>query len=76
MSSQCTQTQTHDVFAKKTMAQYFTYSTFFSQSDTPPTWRLLHWAFLCMAVVDVACLFLGKVHYTVDVVLGYWIGTR
>lgn len=45
-------------------------------TDTPRHWRPLHWMSWCMSVMGVVCLLLSRGHYTVDVVLAYWITTR
>jgi len=42
----------------------------------PPKIRLLHWLSYTMFLAGILALLAGKGHYTIDVILGYWILSR
>jgi len=43
---------------------------------SPPTYRPLHWFSLLLFICGISALLAGKGHYTIDVILGYWVITR
>jgi len=43
---------------------------------SPPSFVLLHWASLLASCSGVIFLLLGRGHYTIDVLLAYWISSR
>lgn len=43
---------------------------------TPRRWWLLHWLSFVLSFMGVVCLLLSRGHYTVDVILAYWITSR
>jgi len=43
---------------------------------SPRRWYLLHWSSLVFTAVGVAFLLLQRGHYSIDVVLAYWITSR
>ena len=49
---------------------------FFNISDSPKSWFLLHWASLCTTISGVVMLLLARGHYSIDVLIAYWITTR
>jgi len=42
----------------------------------PPKIRILHWLSYVLFLTGVGALLAGKGHYTIDVIIGYWILTR
>lgn len=44
--------------------------------DSPKNFVLLHWAAFVNAVVGVAMVLLAHGHYTIDVVIAYYVTTR
>jgi hypothetical protein len=44
--------------------------------DSPKSWFLLHWASLCATIAGVVLLLLARGHYSIDVLIAYWITTR
>jgi len=42
----------------------------------PPKLKILHWLSYALFMTGVGALLAGKGHYTIDVILGYWILTR
>ncbi len=47
-----------------------------SLADSPKRWFLLHWLAFCTTLTGVICLLVGYGHYTIDVVIAYWVTTR
>ena len=45
-------------------------------ADTPRRWWPLHWFSATLAFFGVFGLLLSRGHYTVDVLIAYWITTR
>lgn len=45
-------------------------------SDTPKKLYLVHWLYWLMAVVGVIMVLLAHGHYTVDIIVAYFITTR
>merc|ERR1719150_1732270 len=43
---------------------------------SPPSWRPLHWLSLVAAASGVALLLLSRGHYSIDVLLAYYVTTR
>jgi len=43
---------------------------------SPPSWRPLHWLSLVAAATGVALLLLSRGHYSIDVLLAYYVTTR
>ncbi|KAI6171426.1 PAP2-C domain-containing protein [Aphelenchoides bicaudatus] len=48
----------------------------FIREYSPRHWRFLHWISAIASTVGVFCLLISRGHYTVDVVIAYWITTR
>lgn len=44
--------------------------------DSPRHWRLLHYASALVSLVGVTFVVISRGHYTLDVILAYWISTR
>ena len=44
--------------------------------DSPKRFKLLHWASFLVSLSGVVFLLLGRGHYTIDVVLAYFVSTR
>ena len=44
--------------------------------DSPRRWFLLHWLSFCTTVTGVLTLLFARGHYSIDVVLAYWVTTR
>lgn len=44
--------------------------------DSPRRWKLLHYMAMVFSVVGVTCLLVSRGHYTIDVIVAYWITTR
>jgi len=42
----------------------------------PPKIKLLHWLSYTMFLAGIIALLTGRGHYTIDVILGYWVLTR
>jgi hypothetical protein len=51
-------------------------TNFFIFSDSPRNWFLLHWFSLCTTIFGILALLLARGHYSIDVVIAYWITTR
>uniref|UniRef100_A0A0K0ELB9 PAP2_C domain-containing protein n=1 Tax=Strongyloides stercoralis TaxID=6248 RepID=A0A0K0ELB9_STRER len=43
---------------------------------SPKRWRILHLTSIIIAIVGVSLLLISRGHYTIDVVISYWITTR
>jgi len=43
---------------------------------SPQEFSLLHWFSFCLFLSGVSALLLGHGHYSIDVLLGYWVTTR
>lgn len=43
---------------------------------SPSDFRLLHWFSFLLFVCGISSLLAGRGHYTIDVILGYWVITR
>jgi shingomyelin synthase len=43
---------------------------------SPEEFSLLHWFSYCLFLSGVSSLLLGRGHYSIDVLLGYWVTTR
>lgn len=48
----------------------------FVVTDSPKRWFLLHWLSFCTTVTGVLTLLFARGHYSIDVLLAYWITTR
>ncbi len=62
------------IYSGHTMTLVMTYLIVHQYS--PRRWYLLHWASWCLAAFGVMVLLMARGHYSVDVVLAYWITTR
>ena len=60
--------------AVKTMQFFF--NVYFNLSDSPKKWFPLHWLSLALTTFGVIALLLARGHYSIDVVVAYWITTR
>ena len=45
-------------------------------ADSPPRFFLLHWASLLTSSCGVIFLLLARGHYSIDVLLAYWVSSR
>ena len=45
-------------------------------ADSPKRWFLLHYATFCLSFAGILFLVLARGHYSIDVVVAYWITTR
>ena len=45
-------------------------------SDSPQGFYLLHWFSIFLFLTGISALLLGRGHYSIDVLLGYWVTTR
>ena len=45
-------------------------------SDSPSSFKLLHWASFLVSTCGVIFLLLGRGHYSIDVILAYFVTTR
>ena len=45
-------------------------------SDSPSSFKLLHWASFLVSTCGVVFLLLGRGHYSIDVILAYFVTTR
>ncbi|KAL3070829.1 hypothetical protein niasHT_037805 [Heterodera trifolii] len=48
----------------------------FIREYSPRRWRLLHLGALCLASVGVLSLLFSRGHYSIDVIIAYWVATR
>ena len=48
----------------------------FLETDSPQRWYLLHWLSFCTTVTGILTLLFTRGHYSIDVVLAYWVTTR
>ncbi|CAD5221934.1 unnamed protein product [Bursaphelenchus okinawaensis] len=48
----------------------------FIREYSPRRWKLLHYTSAVASLVGVTCVVISRGHYTVDVILAYWISTR
>jgi len=48
----------------------------FIREYSPKKWRILHYASMIFSTIGVVCLLFSRGHYTIDVILAYWITTR
>ncbi|CAD5227204.1 unnamed protein product [Bursaphelenchus xylophilus] len=48
----------------------------FIREYSPRRWKLLHYTSALASTVGVICVVISRGHYTVDVILAYWISTR
>lgn len=62
------------IFSGHTMCLILSYLVV--KQYSPPQFCLLHWVSYFMFLAGVGSLLSGRGHYTVDVILGYWILTR
>ncbi len=62
------------IYSGHTMTLVMTYLIVHEYS--PRSWYLLHWLSWCLAFFGVIVLLLARGHYSVDVVIAYWITTR
>ena len=44
--------------------------------DSPHGFSLLHWFSFSLFLTGISALLLGHGHYTIDVLVGYWVTTR
>ena len=44
--------------------------------DSPKRWFLLHYASMVVSIAGVVTLLLARGHYSIDVIIAYWITTR
>jgi len=51
-------------------------SSLFIREYSPRRWRILHVLSFLISTVGVVLLLVSKAHYTVDVIIAYWISTR
>ena len=47
-----------------------------SSADSPKGFSLLHWFSFFLFLTGISALLLGRGHYSIDVLLGYWVTTR
>ena len=50
--------------------------TFRFQTDSPRRWFLLHWLSFASVVTGILTLLFARGHYSIDVLIAYWITTR
>jgi len=62
------------IFSGHTMCLSLAYLV--AKEYSPKDFRLLHWFSFLLFISGVSALLAGRGHYTVDVVLGYWVITR
>ncbi|KAK6742392.1 hypothetical protein RB195_009949 [Necator americanus] len=39
----------------------------------PNRWRMLQWVVHCFAAVGMICMIISRTHYTIDIVIAYWL---
>lgn len=44
--------------------------------DSPKNWKLLHYSSMIASASGVILLLISRGHYTIDVIVSYWITTR
>ena len=44
--------------------------------DSPRRWFLLHYASMVTSIAGVVTLLLARGHYSIDVIIAYWVTTR
>ena len=44
--------------------------------DSPRGWFLLHYASMVTSIAGVVTLLLARGHYSIDVIIAYWVTTR
>jgi hypothetical protein len=49
---------------------------FFAFSDLPSSWTKMHWISPCLSISGVIALLTARGHYSIDVVIAYYITTR
>ena len=45
-------------------------------ADSLQEFSMLHWFSFCLFLTGISALLLGHGHYSIDVLLGYWVTTR
>ncbi len=50
-------------------------STFMFNHYTPTSLWPLRWLFIVGCIVGLVCLVISHMHYSIDVIVGYWIAT-
>lgn len=64
------------IYSGHTMTLIMGYLVIRAYSPKRNGWYLLHYASFCLSVAGVVFLLLARGHYSVDVVIAYWITTR
>jgi len=62
------------IFSGHTMVLIISY--LIVKEYTPNSFSLLHWFSFLLFLAGISSLLLGRGHYTIDVLLGYWVTTR
>jgi len=62
------------IFSGHTMVLIISY--LIVKEYTPNSFSLLHWFSFLLFLTGISSLLLGRGHYTIDVLLGYWVTTR
>ncbi len=62
------------IYSGHTMTLVMTYLIVMEYS--PRRWFLLHWFSFCVSATGVLTLLFARGHYSIDVVLAYWVTTR
>lgn len=52
------------------------HESFFRLPDSPRRWYLFHWLSLILTIFGILALLLARGHYSIDVIVAYWITTR
>lgn len=47
-----------------------------SFTDSPRNWKILHFICFIFSFLGVFLLLISRGHYTIDVIVSYWISTR
>lgn len=65
-----------ECFMRRGFAKSGTFFVVPRLADSPKRWFLFHYASLALSVTGVLMLLLARGHYSIDVVVAYWITTR
>jgi len=62
------------IYSGHTMTLIMTYLVI--KEYSPKKWFLFHWLSLVLTIFGICCLLLARGHYSIDVIIAYWITTR